>query len=358
MPSVPTPLPAPRTAGEGRRRNRALAAGVLLFLVICAIATWQVTRLAPQGAPAYETSTTGAATLWAWGGGAEGYTRVWHATAGPDSTATDLAAIGTSGRFVAWDHGCAKVRPGFDGGCQGTVDATWVWNGSRWRRAHPTSSPVASGQGTMVDDRRLGQALYVNGQGRVWAWTGRTWMPRAEHGGPLVPAPGTVSRAPQQAFAAGYDDATGDLVIVRTQRTWLWDGAAWTSRPGGIDVADQGSSVQLTDDVAAGRMVYAGAHDTWTWDGSAWSHQPHATLPEGSFAYDPRSGRVVLVAPDENDCGRDGCVTTTWTWDGGAWTRQLLAEPALLPSTRYSDQPPPVAYDPHRAALLVLVSSN
>ena len=358
MPSVPSPLPVPRTPEARRRRNRGIALGVLLFVLIAAVATWEVTRLAPQGAPAYEAPATGPATLWSWDGGESGFQQAWRGTQGPNSTQIDMAYDAKSGRLLAWDHGCTRIRPGFDGGCQSTADQTWLYQGGTWDAQGPANSPTASGQGVMVDDTRLGLILYVNGQAQVWAWTGGTWKPVARQGGPRVPAPGAPSRQPLQTFAAGYDQSTGDLVVARSQRTWRWDGIHWTSLPGGIDVGDQGSSPQLVDDSALDRLVYAGHHQTWTWDGVTWQHQPHGALPAGSLAYDAATHRAVLVAPEDADCPKDGCLTTTWTWDGTVWSRQALARSPHLPLTRYSSEAPPVSYDPALNALVLLVSAN
>lgn len=358
MPSVPTHLPVPRTPDARRRRNRALAMGAILFLLIAGLATWEVTRLAPQGAPAYERASTGPATLWSWDGTAAGFRRAWQGADGPNSTQIDLAYDARTGRLVAWDHGCTKVRPGFDGGCQNTADQTWVYEGGAWHAQNPANSPTASGQGVMVDDTRTGGVLYVNGQGEVWAWTGHNWQPAARKGAPQIPAPGAPTRQPQEAFAAGYDQATGDLVVARTERTWLWDGSRWTSRPGGIDVNDQGPGVQLIDDLARTEMVYPGRHLTWTWDGSTWQSQAHGALPSGSLAFDPGTERTVLVAPEDTTCSRTGCLTTAFTWGGTTWTHLALSTYPRLPATRYSSTPPPLSYDPALGALLLLVSAN
>lgn len=357
MPSVPIQLPVPRTPEARRRRNRGIALGVLLFVLLAALASWEVTRLAPQGAPAYEASATGPTTLWSWDGSQTGFQRAWQGTRGPTSTQVDMAYDANTGQIVAWDHGCAKLRPGFDGGCQGTTDRTWLYEAGAWHAEEPGTGPTASGQGVMVDDTRLDRVLYVNGQGQAWAWTGGAWQAAARQGAPRIPAPGAPSRQAQQAFAAGYDQATGELVVARSDRTWLWDGARWTSLPGGIDVGDQGPGAELVDEGGLGRMVYAGRHQTWTWDGATWRHQPHAALPAGSLAYDSTTGRTVLVAPEDSDCSRAGCPTSTWTWDGTVWTRLALPRSPRLPATRYSPAAPPLVYDAARGALVLLVSA-
>ncbi len=358
VPSFPTQLPAPTTPPARRRRNRALALGVLLFLLIAGLATWEVTRLAPQGAPAYEAPATGPATLWTWDGDQAGFRPAWRGTQGPNSSQIDMAYDAGTGQLVAWDHGCTRVRPGFDGGCQSTTDRTWLYHAGAWRGREPAASPTASGQGVMVDDARLGRVLYVNEQAQVWAWTGGSWHRTARQGAPQVPAPGAPSRQPQEAFAAGYDQATGDLVVARSEHTWLWDGAHWASLPGGIDVSDQGSSPQLIDDLARGELVYAGHHQTWTWNGATWQHQPQATLPAGSLAYNPGTRRTVLVAPEDASCSTKGCLTSTWTWDGAAWARARPPGTPHIPATRYSPAPPPLVYDASLSALVLLVSAN
>lgn len=357
MPSVPTRLPVPRTPEARRRRSRGIALGVLLFVAIAGLASWEVTRLAPRGAPAYEASATGPATVWTWDGGRAGFEPAWRGVQGPNSTRIDMAYDAATGQLVAWDHGCTRIRPGFDGGCQSTTDTTWLYQAGAWHAEKRAMGPTASGQGVMVFDARLGRVLFVNGQGQVWAWTGHTWQPVARQGAPQIPAPGAPSRQPEQAFAAGYRQTTGDLVLARSQRTWLWDGTRWTSLPGGIDTSDQGPSAQLIDDPSLGRLVYAGRRQTWTWDGATWQHQPHGALPAGSLAYDPATRRTVLVAPQDTDCSQGSCGITIWTWDGIAWARPAPTRSPRLPATRYSPAPPPVAYDAALGALVLLVSA-
>jgi len=210
----------------------------------------------------------------------------------------------------------------------------------------------------MVDDTRLGDVVYVNGQGQVWAWTGHTWHPVAREGAPQIPAPGAPTRQPQQAFAAGYDQTTGDLVIARSARTWFWDGSRWSSDPGGIDASDEGPGAQLIDDLTRNEMVYPGTQQTWTWAGAGWQHLPHGALPSGSLAYDPATQRTVLVAPEDTHCSKAGCLATTWTWDGIAWTHPALFSAPHIPVTRYSSTPPPAVYDAALGGLMLLVSAN
>jgi hypothetical protein len=339
------------------RPSRRLWVGVGLLVAVLAIAAWQSTRLAPHREPIYGSADTQRpGSLWTWNG--TDYTQLAATGSGPHSSSADMAFDEARNVLVLWDHGCSKVRPGFDGGCQSRVDATWTWDGTRWTERHATSSPREEGPGTMLYDSRLRQVVYVNGIGRAWAWNESAWTPVARGGAPEIASPGTLSKDPLSTFAAGYDEGRAALVLARSDVTWLWDGARWTSAPGGIDYADAGENAKLVYDGAHGQLVYLGKRYTWTWEGSGWQRHDQPRLTSGSLGYDPVRRQVVFVEQDTARCSKTACQTRTWTWNGGSWSTSTVAHPALLPVTRYSSSTPPIAFDHARGTLLLFVSAN
>lgn len=339
------------------RPSRRLWVGVGLLVAALAIAAWQSSRLAPHQEPIYGSAETRQpGSLWTWNG--SDYTRLAATPGGPHSSSADMAYDAARHELVLWDHGCGGVRPGFDGGCQGRVDATWTWDGSGWTDRHATASPREEGPGTMLYDSRLRQVLYVNGIGQAWAWTRSAWTPVARAGAPSIASPGTLSKDPLSTFAAGYDEGRGALVLARSDVTWLWDGTRWASAAGGIDYSDAGSSAKLVYDRAHEQLVYLGKRSTWTWGGTGWQRHDQPQLSAGSLGYDPVRQQVVFVEQDTASCSKTACRTRTWTWNGASWSASAVAHPALLPLTRYSSSTPPMAFDPGRGTMLLFVSAN
>jgi hypothetical protein len=326
--------------------------GVLLGLV--AIAAWQSSWLAPHGAPIYSKSAVGSGSVWTW----DGSSFTQRTAAGPHGTSGDMAYDRKRGVMVLWDHGCDRIRPGFDGGCRDRIDGTWTWDGTRWSRQSARSSPAESGQGVMLYDEQLQQVVYVNGIGQAWAWRQSTWASIARDGAPGVVPPGAPSRDPAQTFAAGYDSARGVLVYALSTTTWTWDGRKWAAVDGGVDYGDSRPDPHLVYDGARRQLVYVGARSTWTWDGTRWQKHDQPVLPPGTAGYDAARQLVTYVAQNPSACDDVACRTDTWTWDGVAWTRAQPAHPALFPLTRSGSSPPPMAYDDPRHVLVMFIGAS
>jgi hypothetical protein len=91
------------------------------------------------------------------------------------------------------------------------------------------------------------------------------------------------------------------------------------------------SSAAMAYDPAIGNTLLFGGEgagrqldDTWSWNGARWSQlhprssPPGLTAPE--MAYDPRSGRMILVGVVSGGGGGTGSSElSTWSWDGSAW---------------------------------------
>lgn len=102
---------------------------------------------------------------------------------------------------------------------------TWLWNGTRFIRAHPSRAPTSSS--LVVADFRLSRVVDVDALGRVWAWDGSSWTRLVSDAGPV------------QGTAAVYDSQLGDVVVYGTMsdsdeptsQTWLWNGTDWFVAP-------------------------------------------------------------------------------------------------------------------------------
>ena len=336
----------------GARAAVLAGAGIALLLIAVAATAWLSMRAEPAHSPIYANTGSAPAALWALDG--SGYSARPAAGVGPASNDADMAFDRNLGRLVLWDHGCTRLVMGFTGGCTTQVDQTWTWDGRSWSAHRQQPGPAAVGPGVMLYSPHLGRVIYVNGVGRAWSWTGAGWSAAALPGAPNIPR--RDSALAPSTFAAGYDEGRGQLVWLLSTRTWLWDGATWTSVAGGVDPAEARADAHLVYDAAHRQLVYVGSRSTWTWDGSRWEPHEQPAIQSGTAAFDAGRGAVVLVQPDTSACDATSCRTRTWSWDSRAWTRLALEPAPLLPLTRSGAHALPLAYDDARHAMLLFVS--
>jgi hypothetical protein len=343
---------APRRWSERGFRSQLLAiVGIITLLVGVGIGTWLSVRGGGPATPSvYGNPTSSAGAVWSWNG--TRYTLMSARGPAPSSNHSDMAYDPNTGLIVLWDHGCAGMVMGFQGGCAAQVNKTWTWDGGAWTASATSSSPTATGQGAMVFDTRLGKVVYVNGGGQAWSWTGSAWSSMAM--GPGGSGPG--SAAASQTVAAGYDEGRHVLLLVRPTTTWFWDGATWTVKAGGIDSA--GAAGQLAYDGARGQPVYVGGHATWTWDGTRWERHDQAPISGGALAYDSARATLVLVQQDSSACDRTACKTTTWTWSSTTWSLLPIQGGPLLPLTRTGGISFPAAFDAGRGLIVLFASAS
>ena len=329
--------------------------GIAALLVSASIGAWLSIRGGqPATPPLYGTARPAPAALWTWDGNA--YTFRPVPSTGPSSNAADMAYDRSRGLIVLWDHGCASMVMGFQGGCVAQVNRTWTWDGARWTAHHTRSNPTAVGQGAMLFDGRLGQVVYVNGAGQAWTWGGSDWAPLALRGGPNIPVPGSASDS--STFAVGYDEGRGLLVFALSTATWLWDGSRWSEIASGIDPGDARPDAHLVYDKAQDELVYVGSRGTWTWDGTRWQQHVQPAIAAGTMVYDAARATVMLVEADSSSCDRTACQTTTWAWDSQTWTQIPIVSGPLLPLTRSGASAIPMTFDEATGVIVLYVSAS
>jgi predicted nucleic acid-binding protein len=149
-----------------------------------------------------------------------------------------------------------------------------------------------------------------------------------------VASPGLAFDAARQATVL----FGGDSNVGLHDRTWTWDGAAWTERFPAVHPTAR-TMVGMAYDAARQRVVLFGgfgqfggganeSNETWEWDGCTWAlRQPlHAPSPRGgaAMAYDSTRQRVVLFGG-----GLGGYMMPTfddtWEWDGVDWVERTPA---------------------------------
>ena len=164
----------------------------------------------------------------------------------------------------------------FGGYGDGTLDDTWKWEGTAWRRLSPTSSPPPLAGASLAFSAAVGKLILFGGErhatgaggpATTWTWDGINWSELA-----------FASSPSGRAFAAMAADPAGRLIL-------LFGGLANGSLLG----------------------------DTWTLT-SVWSADTRSAAPPpraySSLVADPSSNSLLLFG-GESASGRMG---DTWAW--------------------------------------------
>lgn len=210
---------------------------------------------------------------------------------------------------------------------------TWLFNGTTWSQANPSSSPSARDGVQMAYDQATSTTYLFGGYngstylGDTWAFNGTNWTQ-------LAPA---TSPAPRGAGAMAYDAALGKVVMFGGGNstailgdTWAFDGTSWTL------ISTTGPSARFISGMAydssvgggsSGDLVLYGGEDatntvlgdTWLYTTSGWvqaspAHYPGLRGGQG-MAFDPVLNRIIFFG------GSDAYSTydDTWMWDGSDW---------------------------------------
>ena len=226
----------------------------------------------------------------------------------------------------------------------GYLNDTWVWNGSNWAQAAPSTSPPARYSGMMAYDPGTGTVILFGGSGLtgacsdVWSWNGSNWTElNANVGFTLTCGAMAYDTASSRLilFGGTTDDANTRLV----SNTWYWSGSTWndlapaTSPPARFwaNMSDTGGHGLL---LFGGRGVGAGdpiLADTWLWEGGNWVEQFSVSNPYGVelavMAYDASLGEVILYGGNSVY----GPLSLTYGWKNGMWTQPFPSySPAAL----------------------------
>ncbi|RXH58100.1 Phage protein [Granulicella sibirica] len=224
-------------------------------------------------------------------------------------------------------------------GVNGTLNDTWLWNGTSWTLANPTNVPPARAAHAMVYDAAHGQVVmfggFVNANTRLgdtWLWDGTNWTQAAPANSP----------SPRDGDVMVYDATHRQVVLFGGTTgedqgdTWIWDGTNWTqAQPTNSPTARADYSMVYDD--ATGQVVLFGGdgagylNDTWIWDGTNWTAQAFQLSPPARYtqgmAYDAALGQAVMALGYNGNFLGD-----TWLYSGAAWTQNTTTP---SPSGRY-----------------------
>ena len=246
----------------------------------------------------------------------------------------------------------------FGGLGAGTLNDTWLWNGTSWTQASPATIPDGRANQAMAYDAATGQVVMFGGidstntrLGDTWLWNGTNWTEASPANSP--PA--------RDGAAMVYDAALGEIVLFGGLNTggtvqgdtWLWNGTNWISTsPANSPTARFNHAMAY--DAAHGQVILFGGfngiylNDTWVWNGTNWLQEAPAASPGARYGagmdYDAALGQVVLFGGYDGS----GYYDETWTWNGNNWIQQ---SPAISPSASYATNV--VTYDAAQGGLVM-----
>ena len=242
----------------------------------------------------------------------------------------------------------------YGGVLNGTVlNQTWVNDGDEPGNWVPFSSglnaspPALQGASLAYDSVRdyflLFGGTLANGTlyGGTWTFSNFHW----------VDLTGSLSLAPppQASAPMTFDSEDGYVLLVSSvgaDRTWSFDGKAWTMWPT-TSAPPPSSGGVIVDAPSLGEVVLFGGYDptgatartggTWAYGNGTWSPAATGTSPGSprgaTGCYDPRLGGVLLF--DGNGVGE------TWSFGPAGWVLEqgpsLGGPPAGLGETVYFD---------------------
>lgn len=224
-----------------------------------------------------------------------------------------------------------------------TYGDTWLWDGSTWREAAPTSSPRALEGVAMAYDIVRNRAVMVPGwDGNTYVQETWEWDAVAEDWQQMAPA--TQPRG-RDWSAIAYDLARNNCVMFgghdwqepngngSLADTWTWDGVNWTSHAVAGPTARWGHAMAF-DSANNSVLMFGGSevngvgNETWSWDGAAWTQLAPATVPPArqwhQMVFDGSRGRIVMVGGE----WAGAFVNDAWEWTGTDWQQLTIAGPA------------------------------
>lgn len=229
------------------------------------------------------------------------------------------AMVGSAMAYVA----AAKISVLFGGATpSGFSSSTWEWDGTNWA-LHSFSSAIPSGRvfAMLAFDPYRGQVILFGGEGPGGVDLGDTWSYDGTRWTRLAPA---SSPSPRWGSGIAFDSVLGRVVLFggrsngqRLADTWTWDGTNWAQVPTtSAPFARFWTSMAFDPEI--GRVVlFGGDHiepyglgptnDTWEFDGFNWIQDWTAAVPmarAGMAMAQDANGRVAMFGgSDEGNPG-------------------------------------------------------
>jgi hypothetical protein len=224
-----------------------------------------------------------------------------------------------NGVTMAYDRPTKKLL--MFGGFNGQyLSDTWTFDGatSTWTQVNmPTPPPKATGA-MLFSDPVSGKAMMFGGYDRskpvpVYAnsyqWAGTQWTKLHPANIPIPRAWGIATLdAPRHNIV--MSGGSGDTI--RTDDTWIWDGADWTQLFPATKMGQLVNAGYACDPAARAVVVFGGISETWEWDGTTWTQVVPSNSPTPrtapAIASDPISRQTIMFGGSDSS----GALQETW----------------------------------------------
>ena len=265
-----------------------------------------------------------------------------------------IATLLVGGSIATWlsIRGGLPSTPPLYGAAHPGPAALWMWDGNTYSmRSVPTAGPSSNYADMAYDRTHSVMVLWDHGctslvmgfQGgcvanvnRTWTWDGSAWTAHQTQSSPTAAGQGAML----------FDAQLGQVIYVNgAGRVWAWGGSDWASLtlPGGPSIRAPGSGIESSTfavgyDEGRDALVYVLSAATWIWDGSGWNEvsggiDAGQARADAQVVYDKAHHQLVYVGS-----------SATWTWDGLRWRPHF--QPEISAGT--------VGYDEASAHVLVV----
>ncbi len=209
------------------------------------------------------------------------------------------------------------------------LDETWTWNGTDWTKKTPAVSPEARTLVKMAWDSQNNRVILFGGHhptGNVnyndtWTWNGVTWTKLSPTTNPHDG--GGISYYYHDHDCMVWDSQNNRAVLtnVAFQKTWSFNGTAWTQIPGIIHPAVGSVPRMIYDPVREEVVLGPGSsqNQTWTYRNDEWTLRSPATVPQHRYSYGFIWDGSMQKALMFNGFNGSQLATNTWAWGGTDW---------------------------------------
>jgi Galactose oxidase, central domain len=242
-----------------------------------------------------------------------------------------------TGAAMAFDAANGTIVLFGGNGRSRSLGDTWIWDGSTWTQAHPSTSPPALSGAQMTYDPVSHDLVLVGGQrleavpladGVVCSSSGSSGS------GSAIGSTGSIGSGsarlipPTSVTPAHVPQSPGvhDLPVRPSgcgvsgggnSATWLWNGNNWSKASGSTPSVSFGGWTLATDPVSGRALLFAP---------QPFIAQPYSPTAPGIYGPAPLPGiacpiRITPVndAIAQPACPRFSVPNTTWSWTGHSW---------------------------------------
>jgi cysteine-rich repeat protein len=200
----------------------------------------------------------------------------------------------------------------------GNLADTWEWDGISWTQIFTSRAPGPRLDAAIAYDPKRKRVVLFGGfsanytgyRGDTWEYDGVNWTQRTLPSNP----------PPTAAAAMAYDGVRGALLLYGGQSgdstqptaTWSYDGTTWTRLTPAAHPGTREGHRMVWNAASGYVMLFGGGNNrTWTWNGTAWTDRGASTVASSGY----NSNAMVFDANRQKVVMWDGTANVTWEWN-------------------------------------------